>query len=574
MPTRRPVVSALRFASLAAAAVLPGCRSLDIERKAPAGTEADLLLAGGTVRTLAPSLPAVVEALAVRDGRIVAAGDLASVSATCGPRTRVVDLRGGCVVPGLADAHGHVLGYGLSLRRIDLVGTTSAEEVAARVEAAARRARPGEFILGRGWDQNDWPVAAFPGRALLDRAAPRNPVVLVRVDGHAIWVNGAAFEAAGVGSATPDPPGGKILRDPRSGEPTGVLVDTATDLVESRIPPLTDAERRAALEDSLARLAAFGLTGIHDAGVGRDTLADYRRLEAEGRLPLRIYVLLADDPELLREEFARGPETSGGGLLAVRAVKLYADGALGSRGAALLEPYSDDPGNVGLLVSEPEHLEDVTTRALAAGFQACVHAIGDRGNRVALDVFERALARAGRADARLRVEHAQVVAPDDLRRFARLGVVASMQPTHCTSDMYWAADRLGPRRVLGAYAWRSLLDAGARIAAGSDFPVESPDPLLGLYAARTRQDRNGWPEAGFLPSERMTAEEALRSFTTEAAYASFRERDLGSIAPGMLADLTVLDRDPVECAPADLLDAKIRMTIVNGRVVYEAGPPD
>lgn len=553
----------------------PGCRSVEFPRTAAPAVAADLIFASGTVRTGARNGKATADAVAVRDGRIVAVGSDVEVAPYCGARTRVVDLDGGALVPGLTDAHGHVLGHGLSLSRIDLVGTTSAAAVAARVERAARSAAPGEFILGRGWDQNDWATPEFPTHEILDRAAPRNPVILERVDGHAVWVNSAALERAGIGAATPDPPGGRLLREPETGEPTGILVDTAASLVEREIPPLSAAARSAAIEKSLADLASRGLTCVHDAGVDAATLDVYRRLAAEGKMPIRVYALLADDEKLLGAAFERGPEIGlADGMLTVRSVKLYADGALGSRGAALLEPYTDDPGNVGLLVSPPEHVEDVTERGLRAGFQIAVHAIGDRGNRLVLDAFERAIEKTGARDPRLRVEHAQVVAPSDFARFARLGVIASIQPTHCTSDMYWATDRVGPDRIRGAYAWRSFLEAGCRIAAGSDFPVESPDPLLGLFAARTRRDRNGWPEGGFHPSEALTPEESLAAFTADAAYASFMEGELGSVEVGKRADFTILDRDPVAAADEDLLAARVRMTVVGGRVVYEAAASD
>jgi predicted amidohydrolase YtcJ len=534
-----------------------------------AGT-ADLVVFCATVHTLDPALPRA-EALAVVRGRIAAVGPDAAMRPFVGPGTRVLDGSGLHVYPGFTDAHGHVESLGAGLRRLDLVGTTSAEEVAGLVRERAARAAPGEWILGRGWDQNDWAVKEVPGRALLDAAAPGRPVWLARIDGHAGWASGAALDAAGVGRETSDPPGGRFLRDPATGEPTGVLVDAAMDLVGRRVPQPTAAERREAILRAQEVLLAAGLTSVHDAGVDAGGVDIYRALADEGRLKVRIYAMLEGSPEVIAAtSFGKGPVVDyAGGRLTVRAVKAYADGALGSRGAALLEDYADEPGNRGLLQAEPAAMKALAARCLEGGWQLCVHAIGDRGNRTVLDAVEAALRDVPRDDHRFRVEHAQVIALPDIPRFAGLGVLPSMQPTHATSDMPWAGARVGPARLAGAYAWRRLREAGSRIPCGSDFPVESHDPLKGIYAAVTRQDERGLPEGGWTPDQRMTREEALRGFTADAAHAAFEEGRRGVIAPGMDADLVLLDRDLETCPAAEILRARVRATVVAGEVVFE-----
>jgi len=562
----REVVSRTVFGGVALL-LLAGCRG-------PAATvepPADFVLLGGTVHTLDPAHP-VAGGLAARGGVLVAVGTAEEVRRFVGPGTRVFDATGLTVVPGLVDAHGHLESLGAGLRRLDLVGTASAEEVAARVRAGAAGAPAGDWIRGRGWDQNDWKEKSFPGRATLDAAAPGHPVWLVRIDGHAGWANTRALALAGIGTATPDPPGGRILRDPATGEPTGVLIDAAMDLLAPRLPPPTRAERREALVRAMEACLAAGLTSVHDAGVDAATVDIYRELADEGSLRLRVYAMLEGSPDVIAATgFRTGPVVGHGGRrLTVRAVKVYADGALGSRGAAPLRDYEDEPGNRGLLQAEPAALEALAARCLREGWQLCTHAIGDRGNRVVLDAYEAALREVPRADPRFRVEHAQVVDPADIPRFAALGVIPSMQPTHATSDMPWAEARLGPGRLAGAYAWRKFLAAGCRIPCGSDFPVESHDPLRGLYAAVTRQDASGRPEGGWTPGERMTREEALRGFTLDACHAAFEEGWKGSLVPGKAADLTVLDRDVLSCPAPEILAARVRATIVAGEVVFIA----
>jgi hypothetical protein len=531
---------------------------------------ADLVFTGGVVITLDPARPRAT-AVAVRDGRIVAVGGDAEVSGLAGPKTRRVALDGRAIVPGLTDAHVHVEGIGEALETLDLVGAATLDEALARVRDAARGLPPGEWLLGRGWDQNDWPEKRFPTAADLDRVSGGHPVCLTRVDGHASWVNSKALAAAALGAQTPDPPGGRILRD-EAGAPSGILVDAAEALVADRIPATSRAARKRRLAKGLRACAEAGLTSVHDAGVDLATVELYEELLAEDALTVRVYVMLRDRAFLDAGPSLRPRIGLGAGRLTVRAIKVVADGALGSRGALLLEPYSDEPGTRGLATVAPEHLARVVERALVQGFQVNTHAIGDAANRLVLDTYERAFGPAGGAARRFRIEHAQVVAPDDVARFKALGVVPSMQPTHCTSDMYWATDRLGPQRARGAYLWKTFLKQGVPIAAGSDAPVEDIAVVPGLYAAVSRQDAKGWPVGGWHPEERVTVEEALEMFSRHAAFAAFEEKERGAIAASRRGDLTVLSRDPAAPPAAELLRTRVVMTVVGGRVAYEAAP--
>jgi len=411
-------------------------------------------------------------------------------------------------------------------------------------------------------------VKDFPHHRELSAAVPDHPVWLSRIDGHAALLNRRALDALGIDASTADPSGGRFLRD-AGGEPTGVLVDNAMGVAGAGLPRPQTAEIERRLHLAAEHCVARGLTTVTDMGVGADTIAAYRAALAAGELPLRAALFLADDAALLDRWFASGPEIDPAGRLTIRGVKLYADGALGSRGAALIEPYSDDPGNLGLLVSSGDHMRDVALRARRAGFQVGIHAIGDRGNLVALDALEAALAAAGPGDdPRFRIEHAQVMRPADIRRMARLGIIASMQPTHATSDMPWAGDRVGERRLEGAYAWRQVLDAGGRLALGSDFPVERADPILGFYAAISRQDLDGQPPGGWRPAERLDRQEALRGFTLDAAASLFLDPLVGSLEPGKRADLVVWERDPMRQPVADVPSIRADLTLVDGRIVY------
>ena len=533
---------------------------------------ADLVVVGAVIHTMDPDRPEA-EALAVADGRIVAVGSGEEIGWYRGEGTRVIEAGGRAVIPGLIDAHAHVTGLGRSLRILDLVGTQSPEEIAAMVRETAAERAAGAWITGRGWDQNDWPVKEFPSHEILDRVAPENPVFLTRIDGHAAWVNAEAPRIAGVAADTPDPDGGRIVRD-EEGVPAGVLVDNAQALVARSIPSPGPEEREARLAAAVERIVEVGLTGVHDMGVNRAEIELYREWAADGRLLPRIVAYLGYDRETL--DWWDAPEASlglGGAdpKLRVAGVKMYADGALGSRGAALLEPYSDDPDNRGLLVTDPGTLAARTTRALRTGLQPAIHAIGDRGNRVALDAIGAARsAVAGDLDLPPRIEHAQVIALEDIPRFAEMGVVASVQPTHATSDMPWAEDRVGPERIEGAYAWNTLREAGVALACGSDFPVEKANPFHGLYAAVARRDREGWPEGGWRPGEAMTREEALACFTRDAAAAAGMEDEVGSLEVGKRADFLVLDADPMAVPEEEIWRIRPLRTVIGGKTVFEA----
>ena len=528
------------------------------------------ILTNGRIHTL-DEAGTVADTLVVRDGRVVFAGRRSEVNAPAGEPT--IDLGGRAVLPGLVDAHGHLMYLARGRLTLDTGGVTSEEEIARMVAEAAVAARPGEWISGRGWDQNLWPSRSFPTKTAIDRAAPRNPVALVRIDGHATWVNSAALHEAGITRATPDPTGGIVVKD-AAGEPTGLLIDTAQRLVQRAEPLPSEARFDEAVRAAIAECLAAGLTGLHEMGVTLFALASYRRLIERGQFPFRNYAAVAGRSEETWDYYRdRGPEVIGEGQVAVRALKLLSDGALGSRGAALHSPYCDDPDNRGLLLIPAEELARLTEQAVERGFQVCVHAIGDRANTLTLDTFEQTLARhpVEARRARLRVEHAQILAETDIPRFRALGVLPSMQATHCTSDMAWAVERLGPERLKGAYAWRSLLGSGVIIAGGSDFPVESPNPFHGLYAAVARRPRTG-DDPGWQPEQRMTRAEAVRSFTTWNAYASHQEADVGTLTPGKRADLIVCSDDVFACPEAQIKDIRPLLTMVGGEIVH--GSPE
>lgn len=533
--------------------------------------DASVILVNGVIYTLDARKPAAT-AVAIRGDRIAAVGSDREITSSFRAE-RTIDLGGKPVYPGFIDAHAHMEGLGASLMNLDVAGARSEDDAASRVAGAVRDTVRGGWIRGRGWDQNRWPSHEFPTRASLDRAAPSIPVILTRVDGHAVWVNTRALAIAGIDAHTPDVPGGRILRD-RSGMPTGVFIDNAVEAFLGVVPPPSPGERAAALRRAVDVCIASGLTEVHDMGVDSGGVAAYKSLIAGGAFPFRVYVAIAGSPgEFWAACRKTGPVTEGyGGRLTMRAVKFYADGALGSRGAALIEPYEDDPGNRGLTLMSEGALRAAAEQALAAGFQICTHAIGDRANAVVLDAYDSALASAGAKgrDVRFRIEHAQVLADGDVHRFRTLGVIPVMQASHCTSDMPWAEERLGPRRIHEAYAWRSLLAEGNIIPGGSDAPVESPNPLWGFYAAVTRQDRSGSPPGGWNPAERMTRDEALRSYTVWGAYAAFQEKEKGTIEPGKWADLVVLSDDIMTIDPPAILKTRVEKTIIAGEIVYDA----
>lgn len=532
---------------------------------------ADVIVTNARIYTADDTRP-LVEAVAVAGGKVLFAGNTAGAMALKGAATRVLDLGGRTVIPGMIDAHGHVTGLGDALRIVDLTGTTTYDEVVARVAERAKKTPKGQWVLGRGWDQNDWGDTRFPTHDKMSAAVPDHPVYIVRVDGHAGLANLKALQAAGVTASTQDPSGGHIERA-ADGSPAGVFVDNAQGLVRRAIPRQTRDDVKQAILDAVREAQRWGLTGVHDAGAGATALDVYEELAKSGQMKFRLYAMISDDAQTIDSWFKRGPLMDAyNGSLWVRSIKLYSDGALGSRGAALLEPYSDDPKNIGLLVSAPAHIQDVATRALKAGFQVNTHAIGDRGNRLVLDAYAAALKAAPAADHRFRVEHAQILNYDDVSRFATLGVIPSMQASHQTSDMYWAGARLGAQRLLGAYAWRSLLNTGVVVPNGSDFPVEHVNPLISFHSAVSRQDARDWPPGGWYPAERMTREEALKSVTIWAAYAGFQEKVLGSLTPGKYADFVVLDQDIMRVPPELLLQTKVLQTWVGGTRVYEAAP--
>lgn len=531
---------------------------------------ADLILRGGVIYPVQP--PGRVEgSLVIQGGRIVFVGPDAQAARYRGAETQIVELQGRTVVPGLIDAHSHLENLGTALEQVDLTGAASYDEVIARLRAAAETLPAGSWVRGRGWDQNRWSKKDFPHHRALSEALPAHPVWATRVDGHAALLNQAALVALGLptgDSALEDPSGGRFLRDD-DGALTGVLIDNAMDVVGARVPApsLDDRTRRLAL--AAQTCLQLGLTTVTDMGVGGATLEAYHKLRQAGELPLRAALFLTDDAELLETWFQRGPMLDPQARLQVRGIKLYGDGALGSRGAALVEPYSDDPSNLGLLTTSGDHVLDVARRALERGFQVGIHAIGDRGNLMVLDALEAAFDGRPRPEARFRIEHVQIARTADLDRLARLGIIASMQPTHATSDMPWAGDRVGHRRLEGAYAWRKVLDAGGRLALGSDFPVESPDPRLGLYAAVTRQDVEGNPDGGWLPDERLSREEALRGFTLDAAYSLFLDGEVGSLTPGKRADAVVFERDILTVDAREIPSVQVDLTLVDGEIAFQ-----
>jgi predicted amidohydrolase YtcJ len=500
----------------------------------------------------------------IEDGRVKQLTDMVDIAYPKG--TTFVDGGGKWLLPGLTDAHGHVLGLGELKLQADLRGTTSIDDAIARIRNHMAANPSSQWVIGHGWNQVLWKEKRFPTARELDAVVADRPAIMTRVDGHANWLNTAALKVAGITASTPDPQGGQIVRD-ASGQATGVLVDTAQALIEKRIPPATDAEVKQQLLAAMNEVASLGMTGVHDAGIDARTWNLYRDLGAHGQLPIRIYAMLRDSPEdrKLMQSGPRMPEFDD--RLQMRAVKALADGALGSRGAALMQDYSDQAHHRGLLMYTREQMQELATLTASKGWQLNVHAIGDAGNRLVLDTFETMLTKEQRHALRPRIEHAQVIALDDIKRFARLEVIASIQPTHATSDMNMAEDRLGPKRIQGAYAWRKLIDAGVRLAGGSDFPVELPNPFFGLYAAVTRQDRDGRPPGGWYPQEKLTREEALRLFTTDAAYAAHMEHATGSLEPGMWADFIVVDRDYYKIPESEIDDIKVIATYVGGKKV-------
>jgi len=533
-----------------------------------ASEKADLIVTAGTINAADPHF-SNAKAFAITNGRFVYVGSLAGARSFAGPRTKTLDLGGATVLPGLIDAHLHLVGVGAALQEVDLFHVASFEEVVRRTVAFARSSSDA-WVLGDGWDQNLWPGKAFPTHEALSAALPDRAVVLYRVDVHALLANAKAMQLAGVSASTLEPSGGRILRD-ASGAPTGVFIDNAMGLIGQAIPPATDAQIERSTIAAIQEANRWGVTAIGDPGVSHQKAQAYDRVANAGRFSLRNHIMIEDNPELISAHLDHGIiQGAYDGRISIRAIKLFIDGALGSRGAALLEPYDDDPSNTGLLRITQTHIEDVATLALRAGFQTCVHAIGDRGNRIVLDAYQTALRNVPARGHRMRIEHAQVLSQPDIPRFAQLGVLPSMQTTHQISDMGWAQARLGSQRVLGAYAWRSLLDTGVIIPNGTDAPVEAVNPLRTFHAAISRQNEENQPPGGWYPSQRMSRDEALKSMTMWAAYGNFQEHVIGSIAPGKYADFVVMDRDWMTIDPEAIMKTRILATYFAGQPVYEA----
>lgn len=481
---------------------------------------------------------------------------------------RVIDGNGQTLLPGLIDAHGHILSYGRLLLQVDLGGSLSETEAAQRVADFYSKNEELEWIQGRGWNQVLWESNEFPGADSLDLVVSDKPVWLRRIDGHAGWANTKAMELAGVTRESEDPNGGQIIRD-ENGYPTGVFIDTAMNYIASQIPTSTTEELKNALSMAMNRLASYGLTAVHDAGVSSQTIAAYKQLAEEGPLPIRVNVMLAASDPLFLDRLEEGYFRSDDDTLTINSVKIVGDGALGSRGAALIEDYSDDSGNRGLLRYNDERLEYLMRVAMNGGFQVNTHAIGDNANMKVLDNYERLISETDSRNLRHRIEHAQILRYEDILRFAKLGVIPSMQATHATSDKNMAQDRIGEVRIQGAYAWRKLMQADTLIANGSDFPVESPDPFWGLHASVTRQDQSNEPPGGWLPDERMSLEEAFASFTVNAAFAGHQENLLGTLEAGKKADFIIIDRDIFKIPENELWQTQALETWVNGEKITD-----
>lgn len=503
--------------------------------------------------------------LVIDHGKVVAA----NVDVNDYSIDKTIDGEGKVMLPGLIDAHGHLLGLGANLLEVDLRESTSAQN-AAKMVADYAFAKPAQaWITGRGWNQELWSDRAFPTAQDLDKVVADRPVALARVDSHATWVNSKAMELAGITKDTKSPAGGEIIKD-ADGNPTGVFIDNASLLIEAHLPKASNAVYEQQLQAAGEHLLSNGITSMHDAGIGRDVYDFYLKEAVEGDLPVRVYAMVsATDPEL-STMLGNGNIRDANDFLYIRSVKAYGDGALGSRGAALLEPYSDAPHQHGLLLTQPEDMTQLFTTVLGAGFQLNYHAIGDKANHVALNEFETTFETLGGAELRNRIEHAQVIAPDDLARFAELKVLPSMQPTHATSDKNMAEDRIGKDRMKGAYAWKTLLDSGIALPLGSDFPVELANPFYGLHAAVTRQDRNNQPVKGWYAHEALTIEQAFKGFTLDAAYAGHMEDTLGSLTKGKWADFILVDQDIFTIKPEDIWKTKVHATYVAGEQVFEA----
>ncbi|MEQ9103280.1 MAG: amidohydrolase family protein [Rhodothermales bacterium] len=555
----------LLFATLFVTVLFAGCTS----DRTDGGADQPLpsfILTDATIYTSNPAHP-TAEAMAVVEGRIAAVGLRDEVVATW-PDLEIRSAGGQTVIPGIIDAHAHLRNLTELNLIANLVGTGSIDDIIARLREKEAELGPGDWLQGRGWDQNDWDVKEFPTRHDLDAAFPDRPVWLERIDGHAMWANTAAIRAASddLFRSAAVPEGGELFREP-DGAASGVFIDDAEHLINPVVPAFTDVALDEAFAEALSETNRYGITAVHEAGVNLDNIDRFRRFADAGDLTVRIYAMV--EPGETFDTYCNNPYTREDDLLTIQSVKIYLDGALGSRGALMLDEYSDAPGVHGLLRTQPDEYRELVDRALACGYQINSHAIGDGANRLVLDTYE---AAGTTPEGRHRNEHAQIVALSDLERFAELGVIASMQPTHATSDMYWAEDRVGAHRIEGGYAWRTLLDSGTHLAFGSDFPVERVDPMLGFFASITRQDDQLWPEGGWHADETLTREETLTAFTLGAAWAGFQEEDLGSIEVGKWADFVVMDTDIMQVAAPGILDADVVATFVAGQAVHGGLP--
>lgn len=503
-------------------------------------------------------------ALAFKDGRIISRGDETLVKSY--PNANVIDGKNRTLLPGLIDAHGHVIGLGKNLANIDLRNTTSVAQIGEKVKNAAKNSTG--WIVGRGWNQENWQNKQFATAADLDKFVADRPVVLRRVDGHATWVNSKAMQLAGINKDTQSPAGGEIIRD-ANGNPTGVFIDKAESLVMSHIPAMNNQQREAALDKAGQHLLSLGITSAHDAGTDYPTWQLFKKRMKDNSLPIRIYAMLdASDPKL-PQMLKAGKVNDKNDFLSVRSVKVYADGALGSRGAALLEDYADRKGHQGLMLESQDKLEEIYTQCFTHGFGAHTHAIGDRANRIVLNAYENVFKRTGGILLRNRMEHAQVVDPADIPRFKTLKIIPSMQPVHATSDMHMAEQRLTDKQLQGAYAWQTFLQQGSRVAAGSDFPVELANPFHGLYSAITRMDHQQRPKNGWRVKEALSREQALRAFTLDAAYSAHQEFKIGSLEKGKWADFILLDTDIITAPVDKIWQAQVQQTWLAGKKKYQ-----
>ncbi|HAF14100.1 MAG TPA: amidohydrolase [Blastocatellia bacterium] len=536
---------------------------------------ADLVFNNGNIYTVNEARPKA-EAVAIKGDRIVFVGSNREAQTYVGRDTRVIDLNGKTMVPGMTDAHHHLSGVGFREMTLNLEGVNSLEDFLAKVKARVDMTGPGEWVSGRGWIETFWTPPVFPTRWNLDKVSPFNPVILTRADGHGAVVNSVALKIAGIDKHTPSPFGGEISKDKQSGEPNGMLLDAAQDLVRRYLPPTSAADAEQAIILGVKRDIELGWTQVQDPGGSYADVGLYSKLYSEGKIKLRIYKALSAPGKEAQRVFHDGPIIGAyANRFTVRTLKFYADGSLGSRSAALLQPYSDAPDTSGFLTIKEEELQPLLQEALRKGIQIQTHAIGDRGNRFILDQYEKAMNAVPKAqwkikEPRWRVEHSQIVNPADIPRFAKLGVIPSMQPSHAIGDLHFAPSRLGIARLAGAYAWQSFIKSGSIVPGGSDAPVERGEPMIEFYAAVARKDMKGFSGEGWHPEEKVSREQALKMFTIWPAYAAFEEALRGSIEPGKLADLTILSADIMTVREMEILQTRCLMTVIGGEIVYEA----